>query len=310
MRSPAVSVVIPSYNYAGYLAEAVLSVVKQTWTGWELIIVDDGSKDDSVIVAERFTREDGRVRVLQHPEGKNLGLAATLRRGVEAARGEYVAFLDADDVWLETCLEERMRLAATTGAGVIFNDVEGWREPGEEAAWFEMYVPRIMKAHAQRTAKSKTGAFAMRGAFLVENQIPTFSCAMARRDVLLDCGFDSPVPQWVDRWVWCQAAQKTHFACLPQKLTRWRLHGGNFTSSTTLHGTYPSVVALHKFLMNAEFWKRLRKRLSVNYTKKTDIPFVIFLRMPIFIVFIIKFVVLSMHFGIHSTMRHIEKKLY
>ncbi len=194
---PSISVIIPSYNYESYMYEAIKSVLLQSLKDFELIIVDDGSTDDSMAVARSFAGQDQRITVLQHPDGKNHGLAATLQLGVAESKGEYIAFLEADDIWLSTCLEQRMQVASATNAGVIFNNVEALCMEDSSTAWFDVYVPRIMRSHSRRVADAKNGpygSYEMRGAFLIENQIPTFSCAMIRRSVLLACDLNSPIP--------------------------------------------------------------------------------------------------------------------
>ncbi len=90
-----VSVIMPSYNSAKYIGEAVDSVLNQTYKNWELIIIDDCSTDSSLNVLEKYN--DNRIRVLKNKE--NNGAAVTRNKGLEVANGRYVAFLDCDDVW-------------------------------------------------------------------------------------------------------------------------------------------------------------------------------------------------------------------
>jgi glycosyltransferase involved in cell wall biosynthesis len=94
--APLVSVIIPAYNRAGSLRPAIESVTSQDFSDWELIVVDDGSVDDTGIVAESLA--DSRVRVIRHPT--NRGASAARNTGIRAARGRYIAFLDSDDEWL------------------------------------------------------------------------------------------------------------------------------------------------------------------------------------------------------------------
>jgi hypothetical protein len=96
---PLISVVIPVYNAEPYVAEAVRSATRQP-VDLEVILVEDGSTDGSLAVCERLSRDDGRVRLVRHPRGENRGEAASRNLGVLAARGTYVAFLDADDYML------------------------------------------------------------------------------------------------------------------------------------------------------------------------------------------------------------------
>src|SRR5437773_8185120 len=94
---PAVSVVVIFKDAGGFLAEAIASVLAQTFRDWELLLVDDGSTDTSSATARREAELDaGRVRYLDHPGHANRGMSATRNLGLAHARGEFVAFLDAD----------------------------------------------------------------------------------------------------------------------------------------------------------------------------------------------------------------------
>lgn len=102
---PAVSVVIPLYNKGPYIARALNSVLAQTFQDFEVIVVDDGSTDEGAEIVRGF--DDPRIRLIQQ---ENRGVSAARNRGIEAARAELVAFLDADDEWLPGFLETIMRL--------------------------------------------------------------------------------------------------------------------------------------------------------------------------------------------------------
>ncbi len=108
------SIIIPLYNKASYIEKAIQSVFAQTYTDWELIVIDDGSVDESALIVERLLFESrvksqdlglnsGKARLVKQA---NAGVSTTRNRGVEMARGEYVCFLDADDWWDEHFLEE------------------------------------------------------------------------------------------------------------------------------------------------------------------------------------------------------------
>ncbi|MCR5396713.1 MAG: glycosyltransferase [Lachnospiraceae bacterium] len=106
-----VSVITPLYNGADYIIETILSVQNQTYPSWEMLIVDDGSTDDSREKVERYLKEEeealsGRVRLFQNE--KNLGIAKTRNFGLSQAKGRYIAFLDSDDLWDPTKLEVQL----------------------------------------------------------------------------------------------------------------------------------------------------------------------------------------------------------
>jgi GT2 family glycosyltransferase len=100
---PRVSVIIPAYNAAPYIAEALESVRAQTVDDWEVVVCDDGSSDDTAALAAVFGE---RVRVVESP--RNEGLACARNRAIGAARGELLALLDADDIWLPRYLERQL----------------------------------------------------------------------------------------------------------------------------------------------------------------------------------------------------------
>ena len=96
------------YNGEAFLDEAIASVVRQSVDDWELIVADDGSSDASRAIVRRRAASDPRIRLVQHPDGGNHGMSATRNLGLTHARGEYIGFLDADDVWEPSKIEEQL----------------------------------------------------------------------------------------------------------------------------------------------------------------------------------------------------------
>src|SRR5829696_811917 len=98
---PLVSSVMIFFNAERFIREAIESVFAQTYDNWELLLVDDGSTDDSTQIALHYAEQyPERVRYLEHPGHQNRGMSASRNLGVSQAKGEYIALLDADDVWL------------------------------------------------------------------------------------------------------------------------------------------------------------------------------------------------------------------
>ena len=117
MKSPIVSIILPNRNYSDFIADAINSVKAQTLTDWECIIIDDASTDNSVKVIKELTKSDKRFRLVVNPE--SIGISATRNIGLDMATGEYIAFLDSDDCYMEHFLEMMVELSRKTNASVV-----------------------------------------------------------------------------------------------------------------------------------------------------------------------------------------------
>lgn len=127
-KKPLVSVIMPAYNAQRDIEEAIRSVMAQTVTDWELLVMDDGSSDATAQIVQGLAREDDRIQYHRSP--KNIGCAGVRNLGFDRCQGEYVALLDSDDVWLPEKLEKQLTLAQRTGAGLLYTsygimDVDG-----------------------------------------------------------------------------------------------------------------------------------------------------------------------------------------
>lgn len=110
---------MPAYNAEKYIEAAIRSVLRQTWTEFELLVIDDCSRDSTAEIAERLAAEDGRITLLRNAE--NAGVSASRNRGVREARGEWIAFLDSDDLWREDKLERQLELQRRAEADLIYS---------------------------------------------------------------------------------------------------------------------------------------------------------------------------------------------
>lgn len=130
-----VSIITPSFNSAAFIADAIRSVQNQTLDDWEMLIVDDGSKDDTVAIVKSFVAEDSRIKLLSM--GVNGGAAAARNKAIEVARGRYIAFLDSDDIWLPTKLEEQLNFIQGNGYPFVYCDYQIVSETGALISRFE-----------------------------------------------------------------------------------------------------------------------------------------------------------------------------
>lgn len=118
-QQPTISIIVPIYNIERFLPCCIDSVLAQTFTDWELILVDDGSKDSSGSICDAYAAKDERIRVIHKPNG---GLTSARNAGLEVASGEWIMYLDGDD-WVEPdMLEGLIRRGEETGSDIVLGD--------------------------------------------------------------------------------------------------------------------------------------------------------------------------------------------
>lgn len=120
--SPLISIITPNYNCARFIAQTIESVLAQTYTNWEMLIVDDCSTDGSYEIAQEYAEKDSRIKVFRNE--KNSGAAISRNRAIEASSGEYVAFLDSDDLWLPEKLEKQIAFMQQHDCDFSFTEYE------------------------------------------------------------------------------------------------------------------------------------------------------------------------------------------
>lgn len=115
---PGVSIITPAYNAARHIGATIASVQAQTCAGWEMVIADDGSGDETCALVEALAREDPRIILVR--QARNGGPAAARNLALAQARGRYICFLDSDDLWLPTKLERQLSVMRETGSVISY----------------------------------------------------------------------------------------------------------------------------------------------------------------------------------------------
>src|SRR6476469_6751182 len=125
---PLVSVIIPFYNTGAFLKETIESVINQEYAHWEIVLVDDGSVDNSIEIAKEFAlMHPGKIIYAEHEGHVNKAAAASRNLGISKSKGELVAFLDADDFWLPQKLKQQVNLfEANPEAGMVCEASRNW----------------------------------------------------------------------------------------------------------------------------------------------------------------------------------------
>lgn len=117
-----VSIITPVHNAYNHIEETIDSVLAQTFSDWELILVDDKSSDDGLQILKEYVEKDSRIKLLKNPQ--NQGAAITRNKGIEAAQGRYIAFLDSDDLWKPTKLEKQLAFMKQNGYAFTYTAYE------------------------------------------------------------------------------------------------------------------------------------------------------------------------------------------
>ena len=253
-----ISVITASYNYENYIKETIESVLNQTFDDWEMLVVDDGSKDNSVEVIKLYCEKDGRIKLLQHEGGVNKGLIETIKLGAKEAKGEWLVFLESDDTITFDYMEEKLKIAESNPeVKFIFNDVNLF---GEEDAVKQMYEDYFIEFY-ETVNNLKTRKDYIKE-FRTKNLVSTFSVVMLKKEIFETLKFESSVTQWIDYYLWTQLAPKYDFYYLPKKLTNWRMHKSSYNNNKT--SSYKGVefldvqIADNLSMGKYKFWHRLR----------------------------------------------------
>lgn len=214
-----VSVIIPLYGAEKYIAATVQSVIAQTYKFFELIIVDDGSPDRSVEICQQFP--DSRIKIIRQ---QNRGVCAARNKGIRHAQGEYLAFLDADDLWLPEKLEKHIaHLESSPSVGVSFSRSAFIDEAGQPLGIYQM--PKLKGINPTL--------------ILCRNPIGNGSAPVIRREVfedikfqenlegtVQDCYFDERLRHFEDVECWLRIALQTDWQTegIPEALTLYRVN--------------------------------------------------------------------------------------
>ncbi len=216
---PKVSIIIPAYNAMRYLPKTLDSVLQQTHRDFEVLIINDGSSDAIIEWVSKIT--DTRVQLITQ---SNQGVSAARNTGIALAQGEYIAFLDADDLWEPTHLEKQVSyLDNNPKIGVVYT----WTQLIDEC---DRPTGRIFASHASGMIWQE----------LLENDvISTGSSAMVRRNCLDTVGgFDTELAHAEDLELWLRIARQHQIGVIKEPLTMYRQHPHNTTKNREkmLHG--------------------------------------------------------------------------
>lgn len=243
---PLVSVIIPTYNSVAYVTAAVASVLAQTFADLEILVIDDGSTDET---SEVMAGYGTRVRYLRQ---ENSGVAIARNRGIAESQGEYVAFLDADDTWFPRKLELQLEaLRAHIEAGVCYSAF--------------LVVTSELKPIGVR--RSERWASALEDLLLHGNVVGSICTVLAKRSLFQQAGgFDPLLSQCADWEMWVRLAARTEFVYLDEPLVTYRQHDSNMSHNAPLLEK-DSLRVLEKSFAMEELSPELRARRRAAFAR-------------------------------------------
>ncbi|MEM7356468.1 MAG: glycosyltransferase, partial [Acidobacteriota bacterium] len=267
-----VSVVVPLYNGERFIGECIESALAQSLGDLEVLVVDDGSRDGSAEIVERYVAQDPRARLLQHPDGANRGVSRSRELAITQARGEYVALLDADDVFEPGKLERQVaELEGRPQCVLCHTGIHQVREADADEGGLRgvgnFLYDRLTERNyrLQRSSIEEYQLLDRQDAFQ-RNWICN-SSVMIRAQALRGLRIGFPQLYQVEDWaLWIHLALRGPFLLLPEPLVRWRRHTGQATLNTDrdrLRTTYARLELL-LYLLAAVDDAAVRRRVEAE----------------------------------------------
>lgn len=219
------TIITASYNYANYINETIKSVIAQTYQNWEMLIIDDGSKDNSIEVINSYCQKDERIKLLTHENNQNKGLIETIKLGIKETKTDWIVFLESDDTITPDYLQKKYEvIQKENSVEFIFNDVNLFGNEQRIRQYDEHFKETRKILSKNKYPKSQLHCFRKR------NIVATFSAVAAKKELFNDIDFKCPIKAIIDIYLWIQIARKTSLYYIDEKLTNWRMHNSYITN--------------------------------------------------------------------------------
>jgi len=227
LSGPTVSVIIPAYNQGRYLGGAIESALSQTYRNYEILVIDDGSTDDTCAVADQF---GGRLRYIRQD---NQGLAAARNTGICNAAGQYIALLDSDDEWLPTYLDTMIDLAGVSPEAAVFY----CRARCMDANGIELRQVLGSPIEPRQSIYQTL----LRYDFLIPSTV------FMLRSAAIEAGLFDPFLRSCEDWdLWLRLSPRHNFVGSRECLVRYRVHGNSLSADLhNMHGAAQMVIRKH-----------------------------------------------------------------
>lgn len=248
MREPLVSVIVPAYKAEKYILEALESIKKQTYSNWEIVVVEDAWNDKTEEIVEKFAEMVGSLRVQFVRHSFNKGIAATRNTGISLSKGEYIAWLDHDDIWLPNHLQINISALEGNQADLAYSTVQLFTDAeGCIGTW----------------GPEKNEQENFPASLLLRGYIVSSGVVVRKRSLQLINNFDDSLRNAEDYDCWIRMLiNGAKFIYLDSISSRYRKHSSSLTGNNYL--TWKSDLQILLKYKNWEAWKLLPKSVKAQ----------------------------------------------
>lgn len=227
MDKPLVTVIVPAYNHESYIVECLESVVSQTYDNIQIIVINDGSRDNTGLLISEFVSK--QERKVEYISKDNEGLCKTLNLGLSLSKGEYISLIASDDVWCSNKLEEQVTfLENNKNIGLVYSDAYFLRGTTKTSMKYSEYKPRIKK-HYKNSIQNRN----MYESLLIENLIIA-GTVLLRSECFETMGLFDEKLKYEDYDMWLRVSIEYPIAYIDKPLAYYRTHDNNVSNNTSL----------------------------------------------------------------------------
>ena len=245
---PLVTVIMPSYNHERYISEAIESVLNQTFSDFELIIIDDASKDKSKEIIKIYKEKESRIRAIFHDENK--GIARTMNEGLEKANGKFIALFSSDDLWVRDKLVKQLNILMKDDNLIVWSEGLIIDEKGVHSG------KKFTQMH-EATKKKRGGNIfeeLLRGNFICGQSV------ILKKENLKNIRYDERLKYLNDYKFMIDLAKNYNFYFISEPLAMYRIHGAN-TISSDRYGWSEDRILVGKYFLQ-KYGERLQNKIK------------------------------------------------
>ena len=269
-----ISVIVLSYNYEKFIKDNLQSLLNQTDSNFEIVVVDDGSKDKSCDVINSIIAQNAssiKINFYCHENHQNKGIIESYKFALSKCKGDYIAFCEADDYWHKDYIRNLKDTIKSTKASFIACKICCVNQSSNSK--YDDYVEHCNQ-RLERISVKQESVFRY---LLKGNTLPTFSAICVKRSEILACDFNTVYPPYLDLWLWRQIGIKHNIAFSSASICYWRKHDSSYDMVNHLSELQDFFIANNELLLskylNSKFSDFILSFIYNHFSKKMYLKF-------------------------------------